>query len=136
MRPWTTAEEQALRELCGFGLEACSLWLDRPTKSVEHKAYRLGLSLKVSRHDPAVICGGSLGVSLIARVKASVDASLCPSCGKRPVGVKSTGLCGVCHRRHLKSAHDEELAEIQAQRDLWAARKQLQRAREQIGASS
>jgi hypothetical protein len=55
--------------------------------------------------------------------------SLCPACGKRPIGVKESGMCGPCHMDTLRAMHDEEIARIDSQRALWASRAKLSRRR-------
>ena len=57
------------------------------------------------------------------------QANLCPACAKRPIGVKRSGLCGVCHLEALKTIHEEEIAKADMQRDLWASRSKLRRRR-------
>ena len=67
--------------------------------------------------------------AVLRRVVEIVNGQLCPACAKRAIGVKSTGLCGPCHYDHLRQAHEEAIAEREAQRRLWAARSKLHRLR-------
>jgi len=66
---------------------------------------------------------------VLRRVVEIVNGQLCPACARRAIGVKSTGLCGPCHYDHLRLAHEEAIAEREAQRRLWAARSKLHRLR-------
>ena len=63
-------------------------------------------------------------------MKLEADAELCPLCVARPVRVRSTGLCRVCHLRELAERHREAIDELEAQRELWTARQQLKRGRD------
>ena len=67
--------------------------------------------------------------AVLRRVVEIVNGQLCPACARRAIGVKSTGLCGPCHYDHLRLAHEEAIAEREAQRRLWAARSKLHRLR-------
>jgi hypothetical protein len=131
MRAWTKPEEAALRVLSPLGGKACAFTFDRSLKSIERKAARLGVSLRRRT------CGGNPGEtspSTLRRVRELSEASLCPACGFRFIGVKLTGLCGPCHVKGLKTVHEEEIKRVEAQRDLWAARSRLQRRRRQLEA--
>jgi hypothetical protein len=77
---------------------------------------------------------GQCGSATLRRVRELSEASLCPACGFRFIGVKLTGLCGPCHVKGLKTVHEEEIKRVEAQRDLWAARSRLQRRRRQLEA--
>ncbi|MFA4965814.1 MAG: hypothetical protein WC709_09310 [Thermoleophilia bacterium] len=131
MRPWTHAEEEALRILAPrLGGKACAATLDRSLKSVERKAAQLGVSLR--RKSCGGIPGETCGPAVLKRVRELSQAQLCPACAKRPVGVKTTGLCGHCHFEHLTLAHEEEIAKADAQLALWAARSKLLRRRRKL----
>lgn len=65
----------------------------------------------------------------LRQVRELALAPLCPGCGKRPVTVKRTGLCHICHAEGLKMLHEAEASRLEAQRELWAARSRLQRRR-------
>ncbi len=127
MRSWTHAEEEALRYLASrLSGPELAVAFGRTHRAIRHKAWRLGIELS----------GGGSGADLeqqtpavLRRVVEIVNAELCPSCGKRTIGVKSTGLCGPCHYDHLRQAHEEAIAEREAQRRLWAARSKLHRLR-------
>lgn len=129
MRHWTHAEEEALRILGPqIGGPACAEALDRSVEAVRMRAKRLGVSLRRRRTlDP--ILTRSLSGAVLRRIRELTTAELCPSCGRRAIGVKSTGLCGPCHYDHLRQAHEEAIAEREAQRRLWAARSKLHRLR-------
>lgn len=127
MRYWTHAEEEALRYLAArlSGPELAAAFC-RTHQAIRHKAAQLGVSLgrKTSGTDLAQHSEATL-----RRVLEIIAADLCPCCGKRAIGVKSTGLCGPCHYDHLRQAHEEAIAEREAQRRLWAARSKLHRLR-------
>ena len=73
--------------------------------------------------------------AVLRRVAEIIDAELCPSCGKRAIGVKSTGLCGPCHYDRLREVHEEEIAKVEGQRALWAARSKLRRRRASLAST-
>lgn len=60
-------------------------------------------------------------------VHSEPPAPLCPVCMARPQH-KTTGVCRPCQLRALAQAHRDQLAEAQAQRELWAARAEKTRA--------
>lgn len=129
MRPWSHAEEEALRILAPLGGKACALSFARSLKSIERKAASLGLSMRRKSY------GGRTGETTTAtlrRVKELEDALLCPGCGFRLAAVKETGLCGLCHVKRLTAIHQAEIVKIEAQRELWAARSKLQRRRRSL----
>ena len=129
MRPWTHAEEEALRELGPrIGGPSCAAAFDRSVESVRCRAKRLGVSLRRPRScDP--ILTRCRTEAVLRRIRALAEAELCPCCGKRPISVSATGLCWRCHYSALCAVHEEEAAKIEGQRELWAARSKLQRRR-------
>lgn len=133
MRPWTHAEEEALRVLGPrIGGPACAEAFDRSVEAVRMRAKRLGVSLRRSRTLDPILTRSRSGV-VLRRIRELTAAELCPSCGKRFVGVRSTGLCGRCHFQGLVAVHEEEIARLEGQRELWAARSKLQRRRRELG---
>lgn len=132
MRPWTHSEEEALRILGPqIGGPACAEALDRSVEAVRMRAKRLGVSLGKRRTlDP--ILTRSRSEAVLRRIRELTTAELCPSCGKRFVGVRSTGLCGRCHFESLVAVHEEEIARLEGQRELWAARSKLRRRRHEL----
>jgi hypothetical protein len=131
MRSWTHAEEEALRYLASrlSGPELASAF-GRTHQAIRNKAWRLGIELTGSS------CGTDLGQqspAVLRRVVEIINAELCPCCGKRSIGVRSTGLCGPCHYERLREVHEEEIAKADAQRELWAARSKLHRRRVSAG---
>ena len=61
---------------------------------------------------------------------------LCPSCARvvRPgTPAYRHGMCTVCHLHRLRDAHREKLAELDAKREVNAAKRQLSRARKSSG---
>ena len=133
MRPWTHAEEEALRVLGPqIGGPACAEALDRSVEAVRVRAKRLGVSLRRRRTLDPILTRSRSGV-VLRRIRELTTAELCPSCGKRFVGVRSTGLCGRCHFEGLVTVHEEEIARLEGQRELWAARSKLRRRRRELG---
>jgi hypothetical protein len=130
VRSWTHAEEEALRYLASrlTGPEL-AVAFGRTHQAIRHKAWRLGIELT----------GGGRGTDLeqqtpavLRRVVEIINAELCPCCGKRAIGVRRTGLCGPCHYERLREVHEEEIALIEAQRELWASRSKLRRRRSSL----
>lgn len=127
MRSWTKAEEEALRYLASrLSGPELAVAFGRTHQAIRNKACRLGIELSgkssatdLQQHPQATI----------RRILEIINADLCPCCGKRTIGVVSTGLCGPCHYDHLRLAHEEAIAEREAQRRLWAARSKLHRLR-------
>ncbi|MGO8684200.1 MAG: hypothetical protein ACLQUT_06435 [Thermoleophilia bacterium] len=147
-RPWTTRELQALRAHAEEGLLALVVRLGRSPASVTMAAHRFRISLRRPGQRGGLVLGQPRHASLsraqrrsmLDRLTATLTArnlaadldpesQLCPLCAMRVVTVTSTGLCGVCHMKKLAEAHRDALAEIEAQRELLAARQQLHRAR-------
>lgn len=66
------------------------------------------------------------------------DGELCTRCAAAPIADPETGWCRACSLRLRAAAHEREAEEIErreanAQRELDAARKRKQRARERVG---
>lgn len=128
MRYWTTAELAALRHLAPLlGCRGLAEALGRSERSVERQAARQGISLRRKKSGGAA--GDDLSPAALKRIRELAVATLCPACGKRPVGVKATGLCWKCHYDALCAVHEEAAAKLEGQRALWAARQKLQRRR-------
>lgn len=127
MRSWTHAEEEALRYLASrLSGPELAVAFGRTHMAIRNKACRLGIELSgatcatdLQQQTPAVL----------RRVVEIINAELCPCCGKRTIGVRSTGLCGPCHFDRLREVHEEEIAKADAQRELMAARAKLYRRR-------
>ena len=151
---WTGADIAFLRRNAELGAGAIALHLGRSVGSVKQEAQRLRISLRrpgerrgsvLGQPRGVSVCRGELSQEMLEWMRASgVDpiagrreleesVGLCPRCAARPARVLSSGLCTVCHLHDLAAAHREELAEElavqEAQRDLWAARQELCRAR-------
>jgi hypothetical protein len=126
VRPWTHAEEEALRLLSPLGGPALALAFDRTPGSIRHKAAHLHVSLRRRSFGTHL---GQCSPAVLRKVTEFSQASLCPGCAKRPIGVKQTGLCGPCHLEGLRTVHEVEIATADAQRGLWAARSKLKRRR-------
>jgi hypothetical protein len=128
VRPWTHAEEEALRVLAPLGSRHLAKSFDRSVVSIQHKASQLRIRLGRKSNGSQLVVTDCTPATL-RKVAELSQADLCPSCAKRPIGVKSTGLCGPCHLEALKAVHEEEIAKADAQRALWAARSKLRRRR-------
>lgn len=133
MRPWSHAEEEALRILAPLGGKACALSFDRSLKSIHRKAAKIGVSMRPRSLGDK---WGTTSPATLRRVKELSQASLCPACALRFVGVAKTGLCGMCHLKRLAAVHLEQVEQADAQRELWAARSKLQRRRRKFDAGS
>lgn len=133
MRPWTHAEEEALRFLAPrLSGPELAVAFGRSHLAIRTKACRLGVELgrrsratHLQQQTPAVL----------RRVSEIIDAELCPSCGRRAIGVRRTGLCGPCHYDRLREVHEEEIARIEGQRALWASRSKLRRRRSSLAST-
>ena len=151
---WTGADIVFLRRNAELGAGAIALHLGRSVVCVRVQASRLRISLRQPGSTRGSVLGQPRGVSIrrgdlapellewlraagadpIARRRELEETvGLCPRCVARPARVLSSGLCVPCHLHELADAHREELAEElasqEAQRDLWAARQELCRAR-------
>lgn len=121
-REWTSGEVKALNELAPFGARVIADAIGRSIRSVDSKAQELGISLKTDHQTVAYI----LRIDH-SDIRRHIEADLCPRCGQYPIGVKTTGLCGVCHRKLLAQAMRERRAIDEAQRELEAEKKAAQR---------
>ena len=127
MKSWTHAEEEALRYLASrLSGPELAVAFGRSHQAIRNKAWRLGVELTGQSNGTDL---GQQTPAVLRRVVEIINGQLCPACAKRAIGVKSTGLCGPCHYDHLRQAHEEEIAEREAQRRLWAARSKLHRLR-------
>jgi len=127
VRSWTHAEEEALRYLAPrLSGPELAVAFGRSHQAIRNKAWRLGVELTGQSNGTDL---GQQTPAVLRRVVEIINGQLCPACAKRAIGVKSTGLCGPCHYDHLRQAHEEEIAEREAQRRLWAARSKLHRLR-------
>lgn len=127
MRSWTHAEEEALRYLASrLSGPELAVAFGRSHQAIRNKAWRLGVELTGQSNGTDL---GQQTPAVLRRVVEIINGQLCPACAKRAIGVKSTGLCGPCHYDHLRQAHEEAIAEREAQRRLWAARSKLHRLR-------
>ena len=111
-RPWNRDEVAYLRSHQRDGSVAIAQALGRSPKAVRNKASELGLSLLPAAHD---------------------RGELCPACAMREVDRSTVagrnGLCKVCYTYRQTERARQRAAEIRAQRDYDAARKDLERAR-------
>lgn len=142
---WTTQELKTLRDQCHLGAKALAELLGRPVWSVKKQAARMRISLRRPgvrcglilgqprdaslRPDPKAreaILSGSVDAALYAK-RLELDGPLCPTCGRRPVRVPRTGLCGVCHKERQTDAMEEAAAELAAQARYSAAKMKVQR---------
>ncbi len=131
-RPWTVAEEQALRRLAPLGANQLAEIFNRTTSAIRKKCSRLEISVKKDPQSHVT----DLSQPVIDYIRRYESGLLC-TCGKRFVAVKRTGLCGVCHLEYLKARHDEAYAELAATRtakqDYDTSKQQLRRLREEMG---
>jgi len=133
MRYWTHAEEEALRYLASrLSGPELAVAFGRSHQAIRNKAWRLGVELTGQSNGTDL---GQQTPAVLRRVVEIINAELCPCCGKRSIGVRSTGLCGPCHYERLRDVHEEKVAKADAQRDLWAARSKLYRRRVAAGAN-
>ena len=142
-RLWTTGELQFLREHGQLGADELARRMGRTHDSVACAARRFRVSLRPPGTRTGRLLGQPRGVSLrrdmretllahpdlvAERLRLDHEAELCPSCAMREQG--PSGLCRVCRLHRLEEVHREKLAEVEAERALWAARQRLHRARE------
>jgi hypothetical protein len=144
---WTSRELADLTANANLGEYGCAELLGRSRCSVRSAAYRSRISLRRPRERRGSVLGQPRGVSLrpelIAGLKADtrlaqlvaqrmrIDASaaLCPTCGRRPATVRTTGLCVCCHTERLTEGRLAVLEEIDAHRAYDVAKQKLCRAR-------
>ena len=149
-RPWTSKELQRLEDNGHLGAVALADLLDRSPGSVRGAAYRSRISLRRKGSRCGSVLGQPRGVSLrrdiredivsgrvsdellARRMQADHDAETCPTCGRRPIRVRTTGRCLVCHREALAAAHLEALEEQDAERAMWSTRQALTRERHRV----
>lgn len=151
MREWTTTEGIYVRAHASEGAEAVAAGLEsRSVWAVKQFAYRERISLRQSGSRRGLILGqprdeslrkdirdlilnGRLDAEVLdARLKLDQEADLCPCCGRRPVRVRSSGFCKVCHVDRQAFIHLEALAETEARRRAWAARQASSRSRRRL----
>jgi hypothetical protein len=131
-RTWTHAEEEALRILGPqIGGPACAAAFDRSVEAVRVRAKRLGVSLR-RRESLDPILTRPRSEAVLRRIREIQESELCPSCGKRYVGVARTGLCGPCHLEALTIVHEEEIAKADAELARVAAKSKLYRRRRML----
>ena len=129
-RPWTRKDELALAYLGPrIGGVACAEAFDRTLVAIYRKAYQLRITLK--RKNVGRIKAGDCGSPRITRRLVEIAmAPLCPACARHPAMHRKTGLCEVCHWKALTADHELEIAKLEEQRALWAARSKLYRLRQ------
>jgi hypothetical protein len=99
------------------------------------------VSMKVAApHLHALILAGKVRPQAVAAriaLSARTDAELCPKCCMRPIApversrpANTKGVCIVCHVRHLVEVQQEELAVLEARKELlvvWQRKSRLKR---------
>lgn len=76
---------------------------------------------------------------LVATADADMQAQtveLCPECSRHPIRTdhkSRVGMCSVCWLHRLRDAHLEELARMQALREVQRAKQSAKRARDRVG---
>ena len=145
--PWSGKDISYLRRNRTLGAAELSVRLGKTVPAVKGMALRLRISLRRPRSRRGLVLGQPRTVSLrgavhgdivsgrvdgeliAARIALTEEAETCPCCGRRPVEVRSTGFCLVCHRDRLIAAHLDEVEKLDSQRALWSSRQALCRAR-------
>lgn len=136
-----------MRDHARLGAVEVARLLGRSVSSVRRMASRQRISLRSSGERRGLILGQPRGMSLSEELRQDVvsghvddeilalrmalrqDAETCPACGRRPIEVRTTGFCVVCHKDRLTAAHLDEVEKLDAQRALWSSRQALCRAR-------
>ena len=127
-RPWTTAELERLREHRELGAVAVAELLGRSVWSVKGAAYRQAISLRRPGDATGHVLGQPRAMGLAGDVRRAMaaspelyaerlrvvrDASLCPECARRPIQVERSGLCRLCHGKHLERLYRESRGELE-----------------------
>lgn len=126
MREWTTTEIGVLRAFASLGVEATAQLLERSEMSVKRKAQQLGISMKATGED---IDLQITPARVVAWIRQSPGASICPMCGKRLALMKTTGMCRVCHLDRLIEIREEQIAVQARERRLTTLRQAKKRLR-------
>ena len=154
-RPWTSQELKVLQEQRAQGAAKIAALLDRSVGSVRAQAHRQRITLRTPNTTRGLVLGQPRGLTLKgtsveeyahlvaigaldpstlvqrAELNARIKTpELCPRCTRRPIRVQRVGLCRVCHLETLTEAHNEELAELEAQRELDATRQRKKRLKD------
>ncbi len=129
VRPWTISEEKALTVLASLGIALLVVIFERPSNSIRKKASRLGVSVKRISE----ISDTDLTHAQLEHVRRINGAALCPSCARRFAAIKSTGLCGVCHKDELIKGHHATLAELEKQREVNRLKSRVRHRRKELG---
>jgi hypothetical protein len=101
------------------------------------RRFALPASMRIGDVGPSadLVRTGRIDMAAIERnvvAFARGELSLCPHCSKRPVTVKKTGLCGVCHKTLLIEALNDALAEYEVKKQQWVAQQRVSRARRAV----
>lgn len=128
--PWTGDELQILRKLAGQGAAAIAQELQRSPRAVRRQAHRMRISLRPPGERRGRILGLPRGAVAARQVSARIAAlrtvrreilagrldpahierrarllmlgrEICPSCGIRPIEVRSIGFCSECQVQAL-----------------------------------
>lgn len=136
-----------MREHAKLGAVAVAQLLGRSVTAVRRMASRQRISLRSSGERRGLVLGQPRGMRIGEQLRGDVvsgrvdaellaqrmalrqDAETCPACGRRPIEVRATGFCTVCHKDRLTAAHLDEVEKLDAQRALWSSRQALCRAR-------
>ena len=145
---WTTGEVRMMRDNACLGAAALASLLGRSRGSVEQAAHRHRISLRrfgclrglVLGQPRGVALRGDIRADLVAdphlaeiiarRLAADANADLCPQCAARPIRVRSTGLCLVCHLTELETHLRETEAEKAARQSYDAVKSGAYRERQ------
>lgn len=152
-RAWTTRDLAVIREHARLGAAAIAEMLGCTPRAVQNAAHRYRISLRRPGSRRGSVLGQPRGVSLrreirddlvtgrvdpevlAERMRIDDEAEICPSCGSRPIRVRITGLCKVCHTGRLVEGHHESMDEICAQRELNRVKQQAKRMRDRDAAA-
>ena len=147
MESWNTAQVAFLRANARLGLHELARLLGRSEPSIESAARRHRISLRRRGSRRGSVLGQPRGLSLrrdmrhalilhgdivATRLRIDAEAELCPACTMRPIRVRVTGLCCVCHLSRLAELQHELCAEHEAQQRLWTERQRLHRIRDKV----
>jgi hypothetical protein len=126
MREWTTTEIAVLRTFATLGIEAVAQLLERTPNSVKRKAQELRISTKATGEDIDLTLTPA---RLVAWIRQSPGAAVCPMCGKRLAMMKATGMCRVCHLERLIELRQEQQDVMVRERRLTKMRQDRKRLR-------
>lgn len=141
---WTSLDLRLLRTHGHLGAAEAARLIGCSVRAAQGAAHRYRISLRRRGSRRGTVLGQPRGVSLARdlredlisgrvdpelvarRMRIDACAELCPACAQRPIRVRVSGLCTICHTRLLTEKHREVVAE-QAERRAYNAAKQAAR---------